>query len=100
MAVQPGLYRTWSETPKTGFLTTGLVSHRMFGVCSIMKLVVAISAMVVAILAVLMYQYGLGIFFGSGTTLTDSARYNIQTGLMNVKVIVALIKYFSANCFM
>ena len=25
-AVQPGLCRTWSETPKTGFLTTRLVS--------------------------------------------------------------------------
>ena len=25
MAVQPGLCRTWSETPKTGFLTTGLI---------------------------------------------------------------------------
>ena len=23
--VQPGLYRTWSETPKTGFLTTRLI---------------------------------------------------------------------------
>ena len=26
MAVQPGLYLTWSETPKTGFLTTRLIS--------------------------------------------------------------------------
>ena len=26
MAVQPGLCRTWSETPKTGFLTTRLIS--------------------------------------------------------------------------
>ena len=25
-AVQPGLCRTWSETPKTGFLTTRLIS--------------------------------------------------------------------------
>ena len=25
VAVQPGLYRTWSETPKTGFLTTRLI---------------------------------------------------------------------------
>ena len=25
MAVQPGLCRTWSETPKTGFLTTRLI---------------------------------------------------------------------------
>ena len=25
MAVQPGLYRTWSETPKTGFLATKLI---------------------------------------------------------------------------
>ena len=26
MAVQPGLYRTWSKTPKTGFLRTRLIS--------------------------------------------------------------------------
>ena len=26
MAVQPGLCGTWSETPKTGFLTTQLIS--------------------------------------------------------------------------
>ena len=26
VAVQPGLYRTWSETPKTGFLRTRLIS--------------------------------------------------------------------------
>ena len=26
VAVQPGLCRTWSETPKTGFLTTRLIS--------------------------------------------------------------------------
>ena len=26
VAVQPGLFRTWSETPKTGFLTTRLNS--------------------------------------------------------------------------
>ena len=25
MVVQPGLCRTWSETPKTGFLTTRLI---------------------------------------------------------------------------
>ena len=25
VAVQPGLCRTWSETPKTGFLTTRLI---------------------------------------------------------------------------
>ena len=25
MAVQPGLYQTWSKTPKTGFLTTRLI---------------------------------------------------------------------------
>ena len=25
VAVQPGLYRTWVETPKTGFLTTSLI---------------------------------------------------------------------------
>ena len=25
VAVQPGLSRTWSETPKTGFLTTRLI---------------------------------------------------------------------------
>ena len=25
VAVQPGLYGTWSETPKTGFLTTRLI---------------------------------------------------------------------------
>ena len=25
VAVQPGLCLTWSETPKTGFLTTGLI---------------------------------------------------------------------------
>ena len=25
MAVQPGLYRTWSETSKTGFLATRLI---------------------------------------------------------------------------
>ena len=29
MAVQPGLCRTWSETPKTGFLTTRLVYFRI-----------------------------------------------------------------------
>ena len=28
MAVQPGLCRTWSETPKTGFLTTRLICLR------------------------------------------------------------------------
>ena len=27
MAVQPGLCRTWSETPKTGFLTTRFISN-------------------------------------------------------------------------
>ena len=27
MAVQPGLGRTWSETPKTGFLRTRLILH-------------------------------------------------------------------------
>ena len=26
MTVQPGLCQTWSETPKTGFLTTRLIS--------------------------------------------------------------------------
>ena len=30
MAVQPGLCRTWSETPKTGFLTTRLVNLIFF----------------------------------------------------------------------
>ena len=29
MAVQPGLCRTWSETPKTGFLTTRFIYYRM-----------------------------------------------------------------------
>ena len=32
MAVQPGLCRTWSETPKTGFLRTRLILHRILGV--------------------------------------------------------------------
>ena len=27
MAVQPSLYRTWSETPKTGFLITRLILY-------------------------------------------------------------------------
>ena len=27
VAVQPGLCGTWSETPKTGFLTTRLIFH-------------------------------------------------------------------------
>ena len=27
VVVQPGLYRTWSEIPKTGFLTTRLISY-------------------------------------------------------------------------
>ena len=27
VAVQPGLCGTWSETPKTGFLTTRLICH-------------------------------------------------------------------------
>ena len=27
VAVQPGLCRTWSETPKTGFLTTRLICY-------------------------------------------------------------------------
>ena len=30
MAVQPGLCRTWSETPKNGFLTTRLVYLSFF----------------------------------------------------------------------
>ena len=30
MALQPGLCRTWSETPKTGFLATGLVHFSDF----------------------------------------------------------------------
>ena len=30
VAVQPGLCRTWSDTPKTGFLTTRLVSNMVF----------------------------------------------------------------------
>ena len=29
VAVQPGLCRTWSETPKTGFLTTRLI-YKLF----------------------------------------------------------------------
>ena len=29
VAVQPGLCRTWSETPKTGFLTTRLISKQL-----------------------------------------------------------------------
>ena len=29
MAVQPGLSRTWSETPKTGFLITRLILHKL-----------------------------------------------------------------------
>ena len=29
VTAQPGLYRTWSETPKTGFLTTRLVSNQV-----------------------------------------------------------------------
>ena len=28
VTVQPGLCRTWSETPKTGFLTTRLILYR------------------------------------------------------------------------
>ena len=64
-----------------------MVSNRMFGVCSITKWVVTISALAVGIIAVLFSKYGFGQFFGfDGTTLRDSARYNIQTGLMNVKV--------------
>ena len=31
MAVQPGLCRTWSETPKTGFLTTRLILSAITG---------------------------------------------------------------------
>ena len=34
VAVQPGLCRTWSETPKTGFLRTRLICKKA---CSIMK---------------------------------------------------------------
>ena len=30
MAVQPGLCRTWSETPKTGFLTTRLICQTCY----------------------------------------------------------------------
>ena len=30
VAVQPGLCRTWSETPKTGFLTTRLICSFLF----------------------------------------------------------------------
>ena len=30
VAVQPGLCRTWSETPKTGFLTTRLICTSKF----------------------------------------------------------------------
>ena len=30
VAVQPGLCRTWSETPKTGFLTTRLIFLYLF----------------------------------------------------------------------
>ena len=30
VAVQPGLSRTWSETPKTGFLTTRLILDSLF----------------------------------------------------------------------
>ena len=30
VAVQPGLCRTWSETPKTGFLITRLVSYYLY----------------------------------------------------------------------
>ena len=30
MAVQPGLCRTWSETPKTGFLTLRLICYSRF----------------------------------------------------------------------
>ena len=29
VTAQPGLCRTWSETPKTGFLTTRLILHRV-----------------------------------------------------------------------
>ena len=29
VAVQPGLCRTWSETPKTGFLTTRLICNSL-----------------------------------------------------------------------
>ena len=32
MAVQPGLCRTWLETPKTGFLTTRLISANDLGI--------------------------------------------------------------------
>ena len=32
MAVQPGLCRTWSETPKTGFLTTRLKCQKLISV--------------------------------------------------------------------
>ena len=35
MAVQPGLCRTWSETPKTGFLTTRLICEQQRGVSAI-----------------------------------------------------------------
>ena len=31
VAVQPGLYQTWSETPKTGFLRTRLILCVMLG---------------------------------------------------------------------
>ena len=33
LAVQPGLCQTWSETPKTGFLTTRLICAISFKVC-------------------------------------------------------------------
>ena len=29
VAVQPGLCQTWLETPKTGFLTTRLIKHKL-----------------------------------------------------------------------
>ena len=37
VAVQPGLCRTWSETPKTGFLTTRLKYHQIHTLSSTVK---------------------------------------------------------------
>ena len=57
MAVQPGLCQTWSETPKTGFLTTRLILSIYFILICSGKLTIVHSTCVLIVINVLTELY-------------------------------------------
>ena len=88
MAVQPGLCQTWSETPKTGFLTKRLMSYM---VCEFMYSTISrhVGSLVRVILDVVDESFqGFGSLKRQGNTVKPVLRSHLKIDKMKgLKVI-------------